>query len=118
MKKFFRGFHFAFNGIRYTFNTQMNFRVHCLAAVFITGLCFYLDLAVSEWLWIIAAMAIVFIAELVNTAIETLVDLVSPEYSFKAGMVKDIAAAAVLIAAVMALITGILTLLPRIIHAS
>ncbi|MFA6945846.1 MAG: diacylglycerol kinase family protein [Pedobacter sp.] len=118
MKKFFKGFYFALNGIRYTFNTQLNFRVHSFTGLIITGLGFYLELSTPEWLWIIGAMAIVLIAELANTAIEILVDLVSPEYNFKAGIIKDIAAAAVLIAAVMALITGILILLPRIIHAS
>ena len=118
MKKFFKGFYFAFNGIKYAFNTQLNFRVHIFFAIIITGLGLYLDLSTPEWLWIIGAMAIVLIAELANTAIEILVDLISPEYNFKAGIVKDIAAAAVLIAAVMALITGILILLPKIIHAS
>jgi len=118
MKKFFGGFGFAFNGIKYTFNTQLNFRVHCFVAIIIAALCFYLELNKTEWLWIIAAMAIVFMAELANTAIETLVDMVSPEYNLKAGLVKDIAAALVLIAALMALTIGILILLPKIIHAS
>ncbi len=118
MKKFFGGFGFAFNGIKYTFNTQLNFRVHCFVAVVLVGLCFYLKLSIAEWLWIIAAMAIVLMAELANTAIETLVDLVSPEYNLKAGLIKDIAAAMVLLAALMALIIGILILLPKIFHAS
>lgn len=118
MKKFFRGFGFAFNGIKYTFNTQLNFRVHCFVAIVVAALCFYLELNKTEWLWIIAATSIVLMAELANTAIETLVDLVSPEYNLKAGLVKDIAAAMVLLAALMALIIGILILLPKIFHAS
>ena len=118
MKKFFGGFVFAFNGFKYAFKTQLNFRVQCFVAIIIAALCFYLELNKTEWLWIIAAMAIVLMAELANTAIETLVDLVSPEYNLKAGLVKDIAAALVLIAALMALTIGILILLPKIIHAS
>jgi diacylglycerol kinase len=118
MKKFFNGFNFALKGLKYTFKTQLNFRVHCFVALIITGLCFYLDLATAEWLWIVAAMVIVLMAELANTAIETLVDLVSPEYNFKAGIVKDLAAGMVLIASLMALIVGILILLPKINHAS
>ncbi len=118
MKKFFNGFNFAFKGLKYTFKTQLNFRVHCFVALIITGLCFYLDLSTAEWLWIIAAIVLVLMAELANTAMETLVDLVSPEYNFKAGIVKDIAAGMVLIAAFMALIVGILILLPKINHAS
>ncbi|HQS05004.1 MAG: diacylglycerol kinase [Sphingobacteriales bacterium 17-39-43] len=118
MKKFFRGFVFAFNGIKYTFKTQLNFRVHCFVAIVLVGLCFYLELNKAEWLWIITAMAIVLMAELANTAVETLVDLVSPEYNIKAGRIKDIAAALVLIAAVTALSIGILILLPKVNHAS
>ena len=60
----------------------------------------------------------VFIAELFNTALETLVNLVSPEFNPKAGHVKDISAAAVLIAAIMALIIGVLIFLPKIIDAA
>lgn len=118
MKKFLKGFYFALKGISYSFRTQLNFRIHCLVALIVIAVCFYLDLSIAEWLWIVAALAIVFMAELFNTAMETLVDLVSPEFNPQAGRIKDISAAAVLIAAIMALITGILILLPKIIHAS
>jgi diacylglycerol kinase len=118
MKKFLKGFYFAFHGISYSFRTQLNFRIHCLISLLVIAVCFYLRITSAEWLWIIASMALVFIAELFNTAIETLVDLVSPEFNPKAGLIKDISAAAVLIAAIMALVTGILILLPKIIHAS
>ena len=118
MKKFLKGFYFAFNGISYSFRTQLNFRIHCLISLLVIAVCFYLGLTAAEWLWIFAAIAFVFIAELFNTAIEILVDLVSPEFNPKAGLIKDISAAAVLIAAIMALITGIIILLPKIIHAS
>ena len=87
-------------------------------AIIIAALCFYLELNKTEWLWIVAATTMVLMAELANTAIETLVDLVSPEYNLKAGLVKDIAAALVLLAALMAFTIGILILLPKIIHAS
>lgn len=118
MKKFLKGFYFAFNGISYSFRTQLNFKIHGLISLLVIALCFYLGLTSAEWLWIIAAMSLVLIAELFNTAIETLVDLVSPEFNPKAGLIKDISAAAVLIAAVLALLIGILILLPKIIHAS
>lgn len=118
MKKFFKGFVFAFKGIRYTFNTQVNFRVQCFLAVFIIAFCFYLKISVTEWLWILGAVAIVLMAELGNTAIESLVDLVCPEYNIKAGIVKDIMAGIVVIAALTALCIGVLILLPKIIHAT
>lgn len=118
MKKFFKGFYFAGKGISYSFSTQPNFRIHCLIALFVINAGFYFALNTVEWLWIIAATAVVFIAELFNTALETLVNLVSPEFNPKAGHVKDISAAAVLIAAIMALIIGLLIFLPKIIDAA
>jgi diacylglycerol kinase len=60
---------------------------------------------------------LVFIAELINTALETLVDLVSPEINPKAGLIKDISAAAVLIAAIFACLVGCFIFLPKLIHA-
>lgn len=118
MKTFLKAFYYASSGFSYTFRTQLNFRVECFMAVLVCGLSFYLDISAMEWLWIIAAIAIVLIAELGNTAVETLVDLVSPDFNPKAGIVKDISAAVVLTAALMALITGMVILLPRLIHAA
>lgn len=108
-------FSYAFNGLRYAFSTQLNFKMHCIMTILVIGLCFYLEISAMEWLWIIAAIAIVFIAELFNTALEVLVDMVSPDYNPKAGIIKDISAAAVLLAAFMALLIGILILVPKLI---
>jgi diacylglycerol kinase len=118
MNKFLNGFYFAWKGISYSFSTQLNFRIHCLIALFVMNAGFYFTLNNFEWLWIIAATALVVMAELFNTTIETLVDLVSPEFNPKAGLVKDISAAAVLIAAFMALLIGVLIFLPKIIDAA
>lgn len=118
MKKFFKGFVFAFKGIKYTFNTQVNFRVQCLFAVLLISLCFYLKISTEEWLWILGSIAIVLMAELGNTAIESLVDLVNPQYDVKAGRVKDITAGVVLIAALTAAIIGVLIILPKVIHVT
>ncbi len=75
----------------------------------------YLRLSLSEWLWIIAASALVIIIELLNTAIEVLVDLVSPAYHEKAKIIKDVAAGAVLVSAVFAALTGLLIFIPKIV---
>lgn len=118
MNKFIKGFYYAWKGLDYAFQTQVNFRVQLLAALLVTMLSYYLGLSTEEWLWIISAIAIVLVAELANTAMETLVDMISPEFNLKAGIVKDISAAAVLISSILALIIGILILLPKLIHAS
>lgn len=105
-------------GLRYTFRTQLNFRVHCfvLAAVVILG--WYVQLNSSEWLWICIAAGLVVVTELLNTAMEVLVDFISPEYHIKAGIIKDVAAAAVLVAAICAVVIGLLIFIPKLFYAA
>lgn len=114
MRKFIRGFGFAFKGLQYAFATQINFRVHVFAAAVAVAIGFYLKINAGEWNWILLCIAMVLLTELLNTGIETLTDLVSPGYNTLAGHVKDISAAAVLVVAFFALITGIIIYLPKI----
>jgi diacylglycerol kinase (ATP) len=114
MKKFIRGFGYAFKGIGYSAKTQLNFRVHLVAMLLAVFLGYALHITVNEWQWIILCITLVLVAELFNTAIEFLTDLVSPNYNELAGHVKDISAGAVLITALFALITGIIIFLPKL----
>jgi len=114
MSRFTKSFSFALNGILYAFKTQPNFKVHSALIVMVTLAGWYFQLNSSEWLWLLAAIALVLISELFNTAIEVLVDLVSPAYNEKAGIVKDTAAAAVLVAAIIAIAIGLIIFLPKI----
>ncbi|WP_183565749.1 diacylglycerol kinase family protein [Mucilaginibacter sp. SP1R1] len=115
MKRLIRSFSYAFKGIKYATTTQANFRIHLVATIIALALGFALHISVAEWQWIILSIALVLIAELFNTAIETLTDLVSPTYNVKAGHVKDVSAGAVVIAAVFAFITGLIIFIPRLI---
>ena len=114
MKKLIRSFGFAFKGLVYATKSQLNFRIHLGAAVLAVALGFVLHITINQWLWIALSIAIVLLTELTNTGIETLTDLVSPGYNEKAGHVKDICAAAVVVAALFALITGIIIFLPKL----
>jgi diacylglycerol kinase (ATP) len=114
MKKFIRGFAFAFKGLQYAFATQLNFRVHVFVAIAAIGMGFYLHISTAEWNWINLCIAMVLLTELLNTGIETLTDLVSPGYNKLAGHVKDVSAAAVLVVAFFALVTGVIIYLPKI----
>ena len=116
MNKFIRGFGFAFKGLGHAVKTQLNFRVHLVLALIAIALGWYLQLSSSEWLWIIFSIGLVLLTELVNTAIELLVDLVSPGFNETAGKVKDIAAAAVLVTAFTALAIGIIIFLPKLLQ--
>jgi diacylglycerol kinase (ATP) len=115
IKKLIRSFGYAFKGLAYATKSQLNFRIHLFAALIAIALGLTLKIAISEWLWIFLSIAIVLLTELTNTGIETLTDLVSPEYNEKAGHVKDICAGAVVVAAGFALITGIIIFLPKVI---
>ncbi|WP_214226907.1 diacylglycerol kinase family protein [Pedobacter sp. B4-66] len=114
MLKFIKGFGYAFSGVAYTFKTQLNFKFHVVALLLIALAGWYFKLSVNEWLWIVVAAAIVLITELINTAIEVLVDLVSPDYNPKAKIIKDVAAASVLIAAIGAVVIGLIIFIPKI----
>ncbi|MES2810175.1 MAG: diacylglycerol kinase family protein [Bacteroidota bacterium] len=114
MKKLIRSFGYAFNGLAYATKTQLNFRVHLVASLLACFLGYALQVATVEWMWIVACIAIVLMAELFNTALEFLVDLVSPDYNELAGRVKDVAAGAVVVAAVFAVIEGLIIFLPKI----
>lgn len=91
----------------------MNFRIHLMAIVAILLAGWYFQLAAGEWLWIVFAIGLVLVAELLNTAIELLVDLVSPSFNTQAGKVKDIAAGAVLIAAVISVCIAGIIFIPK-----
>lgn len=114
MSKFLRGFQFAYSGLVYMFRTQLNAKVHLIAAALAVGLAFYFNIELWEWIAIVICIAIVLAAEAFNTAIEKMVDELSPGYNSAAGKVKDISAAAVLILASGAAIVGTIIFYPKI----
>jgi len=112
LKERIDSFRYAFNGIRLTIWAEHNFRIHLVATVLVVGLGFYFDMTASEWLWITFVISLVLITEMINTAIEKLVDLAEPNQNPLAGKIKDIAAGAVLIAAITAVVIGALIFWP------
>jgi diacylglycerol kinase (ATP) len=114
MKKLLHSFGYAFKGLAYATKTQLNFRVHLVATVIAVAIGYALHISVNDWQWIILSITLVLVAELFNTAIEALTDLVSPEYNDLAGHVKDVSAGAVTLAAVFALIMGLIIFLPKL----
>lgn len=109
--KCFRSFGFAFNGIKYAVRNENNFLYHLLATVIIVIIGITLQFTRIEWFIIIFLIGMVYTAEMFNSAIEKLVDLTMPRYHYKAGIIKDVAAGAVLIAAITALIIGIIIII-------
>jgi diacylglycerol kinase (ATP) len=103
---------YALSGLRSFFQTEHNAWLHILSAVCVIGIGSWFSITLHEWSMIAFAIGIVFIAEIFNTAIETLTDMVSPAYNEKAKKVKDLAAGGVLIAAFVAVAIGCLVFIP------
>jgi len=108
-------FKFAFNGIKKLFATQHNSRIHLAVTIFVIIAGFLFNISKVEWLLVVFAIGFVFSAELFNSALESIVDLVSPEYQKKAEDAKDFAAGAVLITAIISAIIGMIIFIPRLI---
>jgi diacylglycerol kinase len=107
-----RSFHYAFSGWWFVIRTQRNAWIHAVISVAVLIISFWLQLDRRDWTMIIIAIAMVWTSEFLNTALEAVVDLASPEQDQLARVGKDVGAAAVLIAAVSAALIGFLILGP------
>ncbi len=109
-----KSFGFAFEGLKAAILKGRNFRIQLTIGTFAVILGVIFKLSFTEWLNLIIIITLVLILELVNTSIEALVDLVSPEIQEKAKLAKDVAAATVLIASIGSVIIGVLLFLPKL----
>ncbi len=107
-----RSFRVAFAGWWYVIRTQKNAWIHALASLLVALLALWLQLPLIEWAVLILTIGMVWMAEFVNTALEAVVDLASPQQNPLAKVGKDVGAAAVLIAALAAVIIGLLIMGP------
>jgi diacylglycerol kinase (ATP) len=104
----------AARGLGHVLASQANARIHAAATFTVVAIAFWLRLSALEWALIAAAIALVWTAEAINTAIECTVDLASPQRHPLAGRAKDAAAGAVLAAALGAALIGALVLGPKL----
>lgn len=111
---FFKGFQWAFSGLFYALQTQRNLQVHLVATLLASGLSFWLGLSRLEWILLLLTFALVWMAEMVNTALEATLDHLAPEIHPQVKIAKDVAAGAVLVAALFAVLIGILLWGPRL----
>ncbi len=114
-KRLVKSFHFAVQGFIYVWRTQPNMKIHTIVAALAILFGFLFHISAPEWLVIILVIGLVVMLEVINTAIETLVDLYTEDFSFLAGVSKDLGATTVLIMAVTAVIVGCVIFLPKII---
>ena len=112
--KLIKSFGYALQGIYVATREQLNIRIHFLAVAVVTMAGLFFHIMPYEWCLIVICFGMVLTAELINSAIENLVDLVSPDHHHLAGKVKDIAAGAVLVSAIATVIVSLFVFLKYI----
>lgn len=110
----YKSFKFAFDGLKTAILKGRNFRIQITIGLLAIILGFVFKFAYWEWLHLILIIILILILELLNTSLEAIVDLVSPEIQEKAKIAKDVAAATVLVASIGSIIIGVLLFLPKI----
>jgi len=114
MKRLIQSFRNAFRGVATVFRTEKNMRIHLTVTLLVIAFGWILRISTTEWLFCLLCFGLVFTAEMVNTAIEEMVDLVSPQQNKLAGKAKDIAAGAVLVSAIISACIGLIIFIPKL----
>ena len=104
---------FAWNGIVQVIKRERNMRIHCVVALFTVLFGFIFQISRLEWITITIVIVLVFALEMMNSVCEQIIDYVKPEISMEAKIIKDMAAGAVLVAAIGSIIIGSLIFIPK-----
>lgn len=115
-KNFIEAWKNAFSGIAHGFKTQRNLRVQLVAGIVVTILGIWLKISFTEWAILMLAVFLVLATEMMNTAVEAVVDLVTEKYNPKAKIAKDVAAGAVVLTAINAVIVSYFLFAEKIIQ--
>ncbi len=114
MKKRLRAFRYAFIGLRTFFAETFHAKIHLVAALCVLVCGFWLGASTTEWAVLVLCIALVFVAEMINSSLEYFADLVQPHHHPLAKKAKDVAAAAVLIAAFFSVIIAAIIFIPKL----
>jgi len=112
----FQSFKYAFEGLLTIFKEEANFRVHICAGVIVIIAGFMFKIPRTDWLAIVICVVSVLIAEIFNTCIENVLDMLTTEYNPRVKKVKDMAAAAVLLVTILSVAVGLLIFIPRLLQ--
>lgn len=107
-------FSHALSGLKYTFTTQPNFKIHLLATALVLFFAWIFHLEKLQWLILLFTICLVLIAEMINTSIEAATDLLAEDFKPQAKIAKDVAAGMVLVASTLSVIIGLVIFLPKI----
>lgn len=110
-----KSFKYAAKGLRYVLNSERNARIHMGSAIIALAASIILKISLEQWLFVVISIAMVFFAEIVNTAVEKTLDLISQENNQLVKLIKDMTAAGVLVCAMASVIVAIVVFIPRIV---
>ena len=116
IKRLFKSFVYAFRGLFKTFREEQNLQIQAIIALFIVLLAWTLQINKIEWCLLIVVISLVILAEIINSAVERITDVLKPRINSYVKEIKDIMAAAVMLASLTAVIIGIIILGPYIIR--
>ena len=105
---------FAIKGVLLLLKTESSIQIQLVIALLVTLAGFYFEISITEWMLQTLAIGLVIAAEGINTAIEKLSDYIKPQHDAKIGFIKDIAAGAVFMAAIAAIIVGLIIYIPKL----
>ena len=115
-KSFIKSLGYCIAGLKYALNNEANFRREVIMGIIALILCFCLKVSALEFMIVLLLICFVLIMEIINTALEKVVDLYTTKYNELAKIIKDLSAGAVLIMSFFSLIIGIVIFLPKIIN--
>lgn len=112
--RLFKSFGYALKGLFKTFREEQNLRIQSIASLLVVILGIYFNISRSEWLALILVIALVLVAEITNSAVERVTDVLKPRINSYVKEIKDIMAAAVLLSSIAAVIIGLVIFLPYV----
>lgn len=115
LRKFLRGFYHAFAGLGHLWKEQLNIKVHFAATILVIALGLFLSVDRRDWIALVICVGMVWTAEALNTALELLADVASPEFHPLVGKAKDIGAGAVLLSAIASAVVALLVFVPYLV---
>ena len=114
IKGLIKSFSYAIDGFKSSFKEEANMKIHIFMAILVIICGFLFRVSRLEWIFLLFAIGLVIGAELLNTGIENLVDLVCKEKNNKAGLIKDVSAAFVMVLAIVSAIVGLIIFIPKL----
>jgi len=112
LSQLFKSFHYAWDGLVSTYKSEQNFRLQVLVSVIVVTVSAVLGISRKEWVIVLLVICLILLLELLNTALEKVIDVLQPKIHHYVKLIKDVMAAAVFLASLFAVVIGVIIFLP------